>query len=103
MNDAMADPECIKTYVNVPADHIPLMDGYEMEKEQDNDDGTARWEYEGDAYSVMSAVNKVVDIDYDKFYGCIDKVFGEPAKIESYVKLSFKFDDKFFDKNILVE
>ena len=66
MNDAMADPECIKTYVNVPADHIPLMDGYEMEKEQDNDDGTARWEYEGDAYSVMSAVNKVVDIDYDK-------------------------------------
>ena len=60
---------------------------------QDSFKATFQMQYAGQMF-------QNVDIDYDKFYGCIDKAFGEHAKIESFVKLSFKFDDKFFDGNV---
>ena len=61
-----ANPQNIKVYFNAPADHNPIKDGYEMKKIGDNDDGTVRWMTNDEYGGVMSASNKIIDIDYDK-------------------------------------
>ena len=59
-------PYTSKTRIHVPSSHIPLADGFEMKKAEDEGGGIACWETYNDYAIIMSSPNEICDIDYEK-------------------------------------